>query len=380
MPIDFHLVEVPVGHSWAYDALATLSTEISVETYGEDRTVSLATLRQLHGDDHQGVPGFLAALPGAGSPTTPTGRFGLPVAPEDPAEMLASVEFLLPTLDNTHLVDDAWLQVDIRYRRQGIGRALWREVVRIGREHGRTTLVMWSDHALDVHDTSLPRVEPSTGAGDVPLGPAAGFALALGHRLEQVERQSRLLLPVDDSRLAALASEAEAHAIPRYRTDSWSGASETGRAEALARLNHAFSSDAPTGGIDVEPQEWDAARVHRQEERSLRTGELFTTVAFEASTGEPVAVTQLFCEYAHPHRVEQRNTVVSAPHRGVRLGLLVKVTNLRLLAASWPEAREVTTWNADENAPMLAINTALGYRPFARSAAWQRRIDGPSPW
>ncbi len=42
MPIDFHIVEVPVGHGWALESLANLSSEISIETYGEDRTISLA--------------------------------------------------------------------------------------------------------------------------------------------------------------------------------------------------------------------------------------------------------------------------------------------------------------------------------------------------
>lgn len=377
MPIDLHIVEVPVGHGWAFESLADLSSEISIETYGEDRTIGLATLRHVHADERNGLRVFLMALKGGNDPAGPRGRFGLSLPPSHPAEVVATVEFHLPTRDNTHLADDVWLQVRNTQRRQGIGRALWREVARIARAHERSTLLMWSDHLIESRDPSLPWVAPSTGVGEIPLGPAAGFALAMGHSLEQVERQSRLVLPVEPRRLAQLRTAAEP-AFRRYRVESWAGAADAGRATALATLNRALSTDAPRGGILWEAEDWDAERVRGLEERMLLTGQLFTSIASEATTGDAVAMTQLYCEYDHPHRVEQWNTVVSAAHRGARLGLAVKVANLQLLASVWTQAREITTWNAGENAAMLAINTELGYRPYALSAAWQRRIDDPA--
>ena len=75
--------------------------------------------------------------------------------------------------------------------------------------------------------------------------------------------------------------------------------------------------------------------------------------------------------YAHPHRPEQWTTVVAAPHRGHRLGLLLKAANLQGLAVDQPEARYVDTWNAGENDHMLAINTLVGFRPHSAHGAWQ---------
>lgn len=377
MPIDFHIVEVPVGHGWALESLANLSSEISIETYGEDRTISLATLSHVHADERNGIRGFLMTLLGAHDPAAPRGRFGLSLPPSHPVEVLATAEFHLPTRDNTHLADDAWLQVGSNHRRQGIGRALWQEVARIARDRERSTLLMWSDHLIEGSDRCLPWVAPSTGVGEIPLGAASGFAMAMGHSLEQVERQSRLLLPVDPGRLALLRTSAES-AFRRYRVESWPGAADAGRANALAALNRALSTDAPRGGIDWHAEDWDAERVRGQEARMLLTGQLLTSIAYEPTTGDAVAMTQLYCEYDHPHRVEQWNTVVTADHRGARLGLAVKVANLQLLASVWRQAREITTWNAGENAAMLSINTELGYRPYALSAAWQRRIDDPA--
>ena len=54
--------------------------------------------------------------------------------------------------------------------------------------------------------------------------------------------------------------------------------------------------------------------------------------------------------------------------------MLVKAGLLLRLAEARPEARRVHTWNAEENAFMLAINVALGFRPAGVSGEWQKRL------
>ena len=56
------------------------------------------------------------------------------------------------------------------------------------------------------------------------------------------------------------------------------------------------------------------------------------------------------------------DTLVAKAHRGHRLGMLVKVLNLRRLQKDHPEVELVVTFNAVENDHMLAINVALGFR------------------
>jgi GNAT superfamily N-acetyltransferase len=58
-------------------------------------------------------------------------------------------------------------------------------------------------------------------------------------------------------------------------------------------------------------------------------------------------------------------------HRGRGLATLVKSHSLARAAALG--ATIAVTDNEERNAPMLAVNTRLGYRPFARLLEWERR-------
>ena len=49
-------------------------------------------------------------------------------------------------------------------------------------------------------------------------------------------------------------------------------------------------------------------------------------------------------------------------HRGHRLGLLLKVAMLELLAEREPQVERIETYNAESNAHMVTINETLGYR------------------
>jgi len=52
---------------------------------------------------------------------------------------------------------------------------------------------------------------------------------------------------------------------------------------------------------------------------------------------------------------------VTRPHRGHRLGLLVKSVILEWLASAEPRVERVATGNAASNEHMIAVNEALGY-------------------
>ncbi|GMA20238.1 hypothetical protein [Arsenicicoccus piscis] len=101
---------------------------------------------------------------------------------------------------------------------------------------------------------------------------------------------------------------------------------------------------------------------------------LIETVALDAH-GEPVALNQLKVRADPDAPVMQRGTYVHRAHRGHRLGLGVKLTGLAALAEQAPQTRVVRTWNAIDNAPMLAVNDRLGFVPLEDMVSMIGELD-----
>ena len=367
---EFHIVEARPHTDWVYDSLHALEIIVTTELLGEDQSVGADWSRANYSSELTSIKGMLLALPGRPPADAVTGRFGLPEAPEEPAEVLGVVEFRLPTRDNLHLMDDVYVQVRPQERRAGIGTALWREARRIATDAGRGAVIAWSHHLAGA--TSLPdRAEPSTGVGHLPLDRGSLFARSLGLQLAQVERESRLMVPVAPQLLATLRAEAEARALPAYDVVSWTGPTPEEHLSRVAEMNRTLSTDAPTGDLEWQEEDWDGERVRAMDELDHRTGYSVHTLAIHAASGEAAGYTLIHVHNAYPHRPEQWNTAVAAAHRGHRLGLLIKAVNLAQLAAANPEARYEVTWNAGENNHMLGINTRLGFRLHSVHGAWK---------
>ncbi|MCQ9348623.1 hypothetical protein NQ023_09125 [Corynebacterium phoceense] len=76
----------------------------------------------------------------------------------------------------------------------------------------------------------------------------------------------------------------------------------------------------------------------------------------------------------HPHAMEQGPTVAHRRARGRGLATLVKQVLADEVAQRYPDIERVTTYNALDNAPMLAINNKLGLVPKFYETNWLKRI------
>ena len=83
----------------------------------------------------------------------------------------------------------------------------------------------------------------------------------------------------------------------------------------------------------------------------------------------------LFAQPEAPGWGFQELTAVTRPHRGHRLGLLVKVAMLDLLAVAEPGLERIVTGNAAANDHMIAINADLGFRVLDHWPSWQLDIS-----
>ncbi|MDR6791178.1 GNAT superfamily N-acetyltransferase [Pseudarthrobacter oxydans] len=284
---------------------------------------------------------------------------------------MCSVE--LPLRENTHTAGIDVLIAPV-HRRRGLGRTLLLHAESIARERGRTSLYGYHEVPLAAADGN-PLLPAKSGAGGLPVTePAVAFAAGSGYELEQVERSSRLDLPVAPELLDRLESEAAAGA-GGYIITGWDDTCPEDLVRAYAVLKARMSTDVPIAGMDWEGEDWDAARVREEEQTMARGGvQSAVTAALHSATGELVAYTVLNWRPGVPASIAQQDTLVTAKHRGRRLGTLIKVANLRRAQGRWPSARSVLTWNASENQHMLAINIALGFRPAGYEGEWQKRL------
>lgn len=195
-----------------------------------------------------------------------------------------------------------------------------------------------------------------------------GFTLGISEVLRVLE------LPVPGEHLDVLAAEAAAH-HGAYRVEVFVGPVPERWAEAWGALSGSLEVEAPTGGIEMEAHASGAAEVRSEEEVMARQGRTPHRAVALDSDGTLVAYTEVVTTEHEPHRAYQWGTLVRPDHRGHRLGLAVKVAALRLLVEHAPQVREVLTWNAEVNGPMIAVNERLGYRAVERAGWFERRLD-----
>ena len=291
-----------------------------------------------------------------GSGPDPDTRHVVLVA-RDGGHVVGAARLELPQRDNTHLCE-MLLAVHPSAVRRGIGRALDDEAVRRVREAGRTTLLAFSDEP-----PGLERRSPGRLA-----------AQALGYAVAQEEVRRDIDLPLDPDRVAALEQQCRPYAAD-YAFRVWWDRCPDDLVDDRAELNRAMSTDVPKDQMDWREEVWDAARVRRSEARAAAMDRSFVGAgAVHVPTGRLVAFTDMGIARSQPSRAYQWETLVLEQHRGRRLGMLVKLAGLQELAARCPATTVISTWNAKENAPMIAVNDALGARVNGLEAVLQKTL------
>lgn len=269
--------------------------------------------------------------------------------------------------------DTAWLNVEVlpAFRGRGFGTALADALESIAVGEGKSKALAYSP----IQDAPGERLASPTGFGSVPTGSGeVRFLRARGYSLEQVERASRLALPVTG--LDALVAAAEAATGPEYAARTWVGPTPEHWREDLALLATRMSTDAPTAGLEEPEDVWTAERIAEADARNtaMNPRERLTVSIEHLATGRLVAFSVLSVPRQRHRAVAQYATLVLREHRGHRLGMLMKVANLAHLEAVSPGHPSVTTFNAEENRHMLSVNEAVGFVPFAYESAWRKNL------
>lgn len=255
----------------------------------------------------------------------------------------------LPVLDNLSNVD-VELRVVPEARRRGVGRALFEHLVERVRELGRTWVI---------GEVGRPLRDTSGGSG----APGVAFAGAVGAVRANTEVRRRLDLgAVDQSALSSLLVGARERASG-YSVRRWVGAAPEDVVDGIAALDSSFVGEAPMGELVYESERVDAARIRANERAARERGRrMYHVVACHDATGEVVAWTTVGLNHCPDDHGWQQITLVAPKHRGHRLGLWCKLENLAQVREREPGLRTIDTWNAEQNAHMIAINEAMGFR------------------
>jgi GNAT superfamily N-acetyltransferase len=244
----------------------------------------------------------------------------------------------LPDKEN---LDRAYLDLMVlpAARRQGIGRALLRHAAERTAAHGRSLIGSFAREGT----------------------PGEAFARAAGAKAGLVDiRRVIELGQLPAGRVSGLREKAGQAAVG-YSVVSWAGPVPEEFIDQVAALYNALG-DAPHDA-DSAPEVWDAQRIRERLNTSRgRYGTvLYTVAAQHDASGELAALTEVSVDSADPGWGHQTITAVIRKHRGHRLGVLVKIAMMDLLATAEPRLERIVTWNTDSNQHMIAVNEALGY-------------------
>ncbi len=264
------------------------------------------------------------------------------------------------------------VQVAREARRKGVGSALLHAVESAASADGLRVFQAWSSHLLPVSDDVL---RPPTTFGAIDRdSPAVGFALNTGYRIEQVDRISRIDFPVEPALLATKRAEAAAKAVG-YDVVQWVGRCPDEWLGDMAHMHQRMSTDAPAAAIEFIEEDWDEDRMRNLDDMNEAGGRVnLTSAAVHVATNRLVGYSDIALPEEPGRPAVQEDTLVLREHRGHRLGMLVKIANLEQLGRVSPSTPGITTFNAEENRPMLDVNEAVGFVPVAYEAAWKKTV------
>jgi RimJ/RimL family protein N-acetyltransferase len=253
----------------------------------------------------------------------------------------------LPDRRNTHM-GELTVMVGPARRRQGCGAALLRHAA----------------ECAAAHDRNLLSAQTRRGS------PGSAFASAMGARAGVVEvRRVLELAGIPDGKLTGLRGAAEA-AARGYSLLFWRGGTPEEHLDEVARVSAAMA-DAPHNPGEEEYRP-DLQRIRDSERRAAEIGiRRYAVAARYDRTGELAGLTEIGVEADDPSWGYQFITAVVREHRGHRLGLLVKLAMLDLLAEAEPALRRILTENADSNQHMIGINAALGFEVLDEWQSWE---------
>jgi GNAT superfamily N-acetyltransferase len=133
---------------------------------------------------------------------------------------------------------------------------------------------------------------------------------------------------------------------------------------------HQIMQTQPKDDLDTEDVHLSADDIAEHDRALLVAGRQRWSVFIRDKTGTSVGGTVMTFEPWDPTIALQENTGIDPEHRGRGLAKWVKALMLDKVRTDLPMVERVETGNAFSNAPMLAINDALGFKVTETRTEW----------
>lgn len=257
--------------------------------------------------------------------------------------------------ENKH-VASFQIQVLPERRREGIARRLLPPILSAAQEKGRTLLMAGSTARVPASESFLQRLGATPG---------------LHSHTNQLA-----LSDIDPAALRASRTAAEERCGETFElVYCQSPIPEELLAPAVA-LGNTVAQDIPIGELAIQQEQFTPEQMREMDNIGLASGaRMLAMLVRDKSNGELVALTTMSWRQHTPYLAEQGITGVLPTYRGRGIARYIKVAMLQHLLEHYPDVKFVRTDNADSNAAMLAVNTALGFRPYRSEILWQVPVE-----
>lgn len=245
---------------------------------------------------------------------------------------------------------DAWVKflfVTPDRRREGIGAALLRALGERAATDGRTRV---STRTL-LHQRR-----------------ATAFMRRAGGQARDIGEQNRCRTAAIDVAMLNGWVDRAGERASGYSLVSFDGVCPAEHLDAFAAIIPVMNTAPDARGYELRPPSPEDVRANM--DAHVRQGnDSWTVCARHDGTGHFVGYTELSISRHRPWSARQGDTGVDPDHRGRGIGRWLKAHNALRLLRDRPDVEYIETWNAATNAPMLAINRAMGFAPVG---LWQR--------
>ena len=197
------------------------------------------------------------------------------------------------------------------------------------------------------------------------------FAERIGATKGIVSSTSQLVLDAVDKSLLAQWLDVVNTTAREFEMGSWGGRFPETDIHAVAELFDVMNT-APRD--DLDERDWKTKPEHLREGEAYdlaRGVERRVLYVRHKASGELAGFTMTYWFPENPENLEQQATGVVPKYRGHKLGRWLKAAMIQKVLAERPVVKRIRTDNANSNAPMLAINQALGFKFYKSKIIWQ---------